>query len=187
MPRSTTPPELWVEAHADTLYRYAAARLRQQADAEDAVQETLLAALASARTFRGDSTEQTWLIGILKHKIADRLRTAQRSSRVEDIDDCEEMFTSGGHWRRPPAALVYDEVDLLQNEDFWLQVQRCRDKLPPRQDRVFTLYALQESEPEEICKQLGISMTNLWVLLHRARLKLRACLEATWFRPERRG
>ena len=189
MASSTTPPERWVEAHADGLYRYAAARLPRPADAEDAVQETLLAALGSARTFRGDSAERTWLIGILKHKVADQLRAVERRPEVEDIDDiddCADLFTKAGRWRQPPAALTYDEDDLLENEDFWAQFHRCRDGLPPRQARVFVLQVLEESEPDETCKQLGISTTNLWVLLHRARLKLRDCLEANWFRSERR-
>lgn len=179
---STSLPEQWVGAHADALFRYAAARLRSSTDAEDAVQETLLAALASARAFRGDSAERTWLIGILKHKVADQLRAAERRPEAEDIDDCADLFTKAGRWRQPPAALTYDEEDLIENEDFWAQFSRCRDGLPPRQARVFVLHVLEESEPDETCKQLGISTTNLWVLLHRARLKLRACLEANWFR-----
>lgn len=180
-----SPPERWCAAHGDALFRYATARLRRHADAEDAVQETLLAALSSARSFRGDSTERTWLIGILNHKIADQLRTAARRPEMEDVDDCEEMFTRGGRWRQPPAALTYNEDDLLENSDFWQQVRRCCDGLPPRQAQVFALHFLQENEPEETCKQMDISTTNLWVLLHRARLKLRACLEANWFRSDR--
>lgn len=191
MATSFSPPERWLEAHADALYRYAATRLPRPADAEDAVQDTLLAALGSARSFRGDSAERTWLIGILKHKVADQLRVAERRSssketEEEDVDDCEDLFTKAGRWRQPPAALAYDEQDLLENEEFWTQFRRCQDGLPPRQARVFALHTLGENEPEETCKLLDISTTNLWVLLHRARLKLRACLEANWFRSEGR-
>lgn len=183
---SNSPSEGWLEAHGDALYRYAATRLRTSADAEDAVQDTLLAALGAARNFRGDSEERTWLIGILKHKVVDRLRAVQRRPELEDIDDCADLFTKGGRWRKPPAALAYCERDLLESEDFWAQFQRCREALPPRQSLVFELQVLDEGEPEEACKLLGISTTNLWVLLHRARLKLRACLETNWFRSERK-
>lgn len=191
MATSTTPPERWVEAHADALYRYAATRLPRPADAEDAVQDTLLAALGSARAFRGDSAERTWLIGILKHKVADQLRAVERRPAIQDLgaehpDDGGDLFTKAGRWRQPPAALSYDEADLLENDDFWTQFRRCRDGLPSRQARAFALHTEEEREPDETCKQLGISTTNLWVLLHRARLKLRACLEANWFRSERR-
>lgn len=174
-------PDRWFEAHADALFRYAVTRLQRPADAEDAVQETLLAALRSSRSFRGDSSERTWLIGILRHKIADQFRAAERREGMEDLDDIDEFFDARGRWRQRPGALAIDREDLVENAEFWQQMERCLQGLPPRQARAFTLHSLEENNPGETCKQLGISTTNLWVLLHRARLRLRACLEANWF------
>jgi RNA polymerase sigma-70 factor (ECF subfamily) len=180
-PSQISPPERWFDAHAEPLFRYAMARLRRRADAEDAVQETLLAALRSSREFRGDSTERTWLIGILNHKVVDQIRAAERREGMTDLDADAEFFAANDRWKRPPAALVIDDVDLVENEEFWQQVDRCLDGLPARQARAFSLYSIEDHEPEAACKQLGVSTTNLWVLLHRARLRLRACLEVNWF------
>lgn len=180
--------ETWVDAHGDALYRYAMARLAQATDAEDLVQETLLAAIEAASNFRGDSAERTWLIGILRHKIADLRRFQEKSAALFAVDEDEDddSFTDSGRWRVPPKPFAIDEHDLLERDEFWEQFRRCRAGLPTRQAEVFRLCECDEEEPELVCKQLGVSRTNLWVLLHRARLKLRACLEATWFRSDHR-
>lgn len=180
-----TSPEQWVEAHADILFRYALTRLRRREDAEDVVQETLLAAL-QARVFRGDSAERTWLMGILRHKIVDRIRIVVRDSAVESLSIAEEQdwFDTREHWRRPPKAWSGDPAKLSEDEDFWQQVRKCFAALPERQAQAFALRTFDELEADEICKQIGISSTNLWVLLHRARTRLRACLESSWFAPE---
>ena len=177
-------PERWVDAHADALFRYALARLPGRADAEDAVQETLLAALRSQRAFRGDSAERTWLTGILKHKIVDMLRAAARRQPGESLDDSDaepDLFLTNERWKRPPAKFAIDEQDLVEKEEFWQQFARCMEGLPPRQARVLVLHYLDDSDPESTCKQLEVTTTNLWVLLHRARLRMRACLETNWF------
>lgn len=160
------------------------ARLPGRADAEDAVQETLLAALRSQRTFRGDSAERTWLTGILKHKVVDMMRAAGRREPTASIDDSDaepDLFRANDRWKRPPASFAIDEQDLVEKEEFWQQVESCMEDMPPRQARVLVLHYLDDSEPETTCKQLEVTTTNLWVLLHRARLRLRACLEASWF------
>lgn len=177
---STSAPERWLAAHADALFRFAVTRLQRPGDAEDAVQETLLAALGSSRSFRGDSAERTWLIGILRHKIADHFRAIERREAMQDVDDLDELFDARGRWRQRPGALDLDREDLVENAEFWQQLERCLQGLPPRQARAFTLHSVEENNPTETCKHLGISATNLWVLLHRARLRLRGCLEANW-------
>ena len=184
--RTTSSPDQWVDAHADSLFRYALTRLRRREDAEDAVQETLLAALLAQRSFRGDSAERTWLIGILRHKIVDRIRMAARTEQavpvpVEDMDDwCGET----DHWLHAPKPWSADPAQLSENAEFWQQVRACFGALPERQAQVFALRTFDGLEADDICKQTGISPTNLWVLLHRARTRLRACLESSWFAPE---
>jgi RNA polymerase sigma-70 factor (ECF subfamily) len=186
-PRSTaTNPDQWVDAHADSLFRYALTRLRQRADAEDVVQETLLAALRAHRTFRGDSAERTWLMGILRHKVVDRIRIAARETVFEPlpIKDVEHWGTSKNQWLHPPKSWSGDPVRLSENVEFWQQVRACFSALPALQAQVFALRTFDGLDAEDICKQVGVSATNLWVLLHRARLRLRACLESSWFAPE---
>lgn len=178
-------PESWLDQHGDALYRYALSRLRDPATAEDLVQETLLAALRSRQEFRGESAERTWLVGILRHKLVDHLRRRCRelplSADEEGDAVVDAMFLPDGHWRRPPQAWNVDADALHERREFWLAFEQCRAALPERQAAVFTLRLLEETDPERICQDLAISTTNLWVLLHRARTRLRACLEANWF------
>ena len=176
----------WVEAHADALFRYALTRLRRREDAEDAVQEALLAALNAARPFRGDSAERTWLIGILRHKIIDRIRIAARQEAHETQvgDDLEAWCGDSGHWRHAPKPWAADPAQLSEDAEFWQRVRACFAALPERQAQVFALRTFDGLAAEDICKRLDITPTNLWVLLHRARTRLRACLESSWFAPE---
>jgi len=181
-----TDPNQWVDTHADNLFRYALTRLRRREDAEDAVQETLLAALQAQRAFRGDSAELTWLMGILRHKIVDRIRLTARDSTLEALpaEELDEWHGIFDHWRSPPKSWSGDPAKLSEDAEFWQQVRKCFAALPERQAQIFALRTFDELEAEDICKQTGVSATNLWVLLHRARLRLRACLEETWFTPE---
>jgi RNA polymerase sigma-70 factor (ECF subfamily) len=183
-----TNPDQWVDAYADLLFRYAATRLWRRDDAEDAVQETLLAALTANREFRGDSAERTWLIGILRHKIVDAIRLAARQANAGDPsrDDLDGMFGQDGHWLNRPRSWQGDPAALSENAEFWQQVRVCFAALPERQAQVFALRTFDGMDAEDICKQTGVSPTNLWVLLHRARTRLRACLESTWFAAEPR-
>ena len=183
---AATDPNQWVDTHADSLFRYALTRLRRREDAEDAVQETLLAALLAHRTFRGDSAELTWLMGILRNKIVDRIRLAVRDSTVEALPTVEMDAWCGktDRWLHSPRSWSGDPSKLSEDAEFWQQVRKCFAALPERQAQIFALRTFDELEAEDICKQTGISATNLWVLLHRARTRLRACLEDSWFTPE---
>lgn len=184
-------PESWVDQHGDFLYRYALLRLRDPAVAEDVVQETFLAALQARHNFAGQSSEKTWLVGILKHKIIDHFRKISRERPVHDIelrpDDPVELFqTSGewiGHWdlERGPTEWAADPGHVLEQMEFWKVLERCLSELPARMASAFTLREMEDLSSEEICKALGISATNLWVMLHRARAHLRHCLEMNWF------
>ncbi|QPF73833.1 sigma-70 family RNA polymerase sigma factor [Roseateles sp. DAIF2] len=165
------------------LLKYARAQLRNPAWAEDAVSETLLAALEKPQAFAGQSQLKTWLVGILKHKLIDQIRRHGRelSATPEDgIDLDEELFRPDGHWRQMPEDWGDPEAALRQLE-FIQVLEACVEHLPGQQGRLFMMREWLELETEEICKVLAISPTNLWVMLHRARLRLRECLQLNWF------
>lgn len=166
------------------LLRFARSQLRNEAWAEDAVSETLLAALAQPEAFTGRSQLKTWLIGVLKHKLIDQLRRHSREATLIDGEDGVDLdallFAEAGHWREAPVHWVDPESRCHQRE-FFEVLELCVEMLPPAQARVFMMREWLELETAEICKELQITSTNLWVLLHRARLRLRECLGARWF------
>jgi RNA polymerase sigma-70 factor (ECF subfamily) len=176
-----------LSAHGDALYRYAFARVRDSAQAEDLVQETLLAALESQARFAGRAAERTWLIGILKHKLIDQLRRRNREPPLADLaktdDEIEALFSADGHWKSPPAAWSSPMASLEQRE-FWRVLSDCLAALPARQAQAFSLSEFDGFAGEELCKLLDATATNVWVMLHRARLHLRECLEQRWFGRE---
>jgi RNA polymerase sigma-70 factor (ECF subfamily) len=173
-------PAEWLGRYGDALYRYALARLRRPHEAEEAVQEALLAALRARGQFQGRSRPGTWLMGILKRKVVDRLRAAAREARGTDPDDLDFWFDARGKWRRPPGRWD-DPAAAAERSEFWGVVRRCLARLPARMAGAFALRTLDEQAPADVCRELGISPGNLWVLLHRARLQLVRCLELHWF------
>ena len=165
------------------LLRFARAQLRNDAWAEDAVSETLLAALEKPHAFAGQSQLKTWLVGILKHKVIDQIRRHGRevSMTPEDEADVDELvFNEGGMWREAPKDWGSPEAACNQRQ-FFEVLELCVEHLPGQQGRVFMMREWLELETDEICKELAISATNLWVLLHRARLRLRDCIQKSWF------
>lgn len=173
-----------VEALRTPLLRFARTQLRNEAWAEDAVSETLLAALEKPQSFAGQSQLKTWLVGILKHKVIDQLRRHAREATVltdDDEQDLDELlFAQDGHWREAPKDWG-DPEHQLRERQFFDVLEACVSHLPATQGRVFMMREWLELDTEEICKELAITSTNLWVLLHRARLRLRDCLQQTWF------
>lgn len=179
--------DLLLDQHWEALCRYARSRVRDQAAVEDVVQETVLAALRDHERFREEAAVRTWLIGILRHKIADHWRQLHRRETHESDEIMDVLFDERGAWRRRPGEWVPDPGKLSEDDDFWRVVEGCLDSLPAQTKSVFTLRVIEEIPGDGVCKALGISATNLWVLLHRARLRLRACLEKHWFSDERSG
>jgi RNA polymerase sigma-70 factor (ECF subfamily) len=187
-PDTTTSPDKLSE-HRPLLFRYALMQLRDNDLAEDVVQETLLAALQADQGFRGNSELRTWLIGILKHKIADQIRLNTRENALplneqsaEHMDDAEEdeFFVADGHWSAPPSAWSSPET-ALKNLEFWSIYELCQNNLPAKMAQVFMLREIVGLEAAEICRDTDLSEANYWVTLHRARLRLRECLEIRWF------
>lgn len=182
---AASDPETWIDQHGDVLYRYALARLRDPGAAEEVVQESLVAALQARADFRGEAAERTWLVGILRHKLADHLRRRCRDQPLpadaEGDAVVDHLFAPDGHWRSAPRPWGDDPATLSENREFWAVFARCQAALPARQAALFTMRTLEDADPEVLCQEFGVSATNLWVLLHRARTRLRACLEEHWF------
>lgn len=185
--RDPRPAE--IESHRAYLVHYALAKLRDRAEAEEVVQEALVAALESLPDFRGDSTLRTWLTSILRFKIADHQRRAVRERQVfesppeESAGDeswLDAQFDESGHWRESPKAWL-DPGAALEQRRFWEVFERCLGKLPAQGGRVYFQREVIGEETKAICEAEGITENNCWVMLHRARNALRACLEANWF------
>jgi RNA polymerase sigma-70 factor (ECF subfamily) len=171
----------------DYLLRFARLQLRNDTWAEDAVSETVLAALAKPQGFANRSQLKTWLVGILKHKVIDALRHHRRevsglsASEDEDTDPLEYLgFKADGHFLQAPAEWGNPEQQ-VSSRQFFEVLDACTDKLPPAQGRLFLMREWLELSSEDICKELDLTPTNLYVQLHRARLRLRECLELNWF------
>ena len=189
--RGQTNPERWVDEHGDLLFRYALVRVRRREVAEDLVQETLLSGMRSREKFAGQSPERSWLFGILKHKISDYFRELGRETSFTDLEslagEFSEKFVPEGYWVHVKGPKEWKpEVDeVLHRDEFWQTMHNCLNKLPERIASVFMLREMEEVESKEICSMLSISEGNLWVMLHRARMALRECLEINWFNREK--
>ena len=172
----------WLSEHGDYLYRFALARLRDPHLAEDAVQETFLAAIKNP-SFAEQSSPRTWLTGILKHKVIDILRKSVReiaaSELVEEDANMDEFFDAQGHWTDMPQNWGIPD-NALELQQFLAVLQDCLDRLPAKQQTLFMLRDVEENPNEEICKELNITATNAWVMLYRARMGMRKCLEMNW-------
>ena len=176
----------------ERMLKFASLQLADPGLAEDAVQEALAGALRNAKAFAGRSAFRTWVFAILRNKIADQIRFKRRQSQMIAMplghfpdEDEPRYFDAKGHWapENRPSDWGNPEVDLL-GKDFWRVFETCLDHLPPDQGRVFMMREFVEMETSEICAEVGITTTNLHVLMHRARLRLRNCLEGHWFAPK---
>jgi RNA polymerase sigma-70 factor (ECF subfamily) len=175
-------PEDWVDLHGDSLYRYALLRIRSPEAAADVVQETFLEALRAQRAFEGRSSERTWLVGILRHKIVDYFRKAGRQrERSRAGDRLEPEFDQRGHWRIGPASWRGEPARALESREFWQVFSRCLEQLPPSLSEAFLLRELDGTDADDVQRLLKITPANLWTRLHRARSLLRRCLEIHWF------
>ena len=173
-----------VEGQRPYLLRYASLQLRDRQAAEDAVQDALVAALAGEAGFAGRSNLRTWLTGILKHKIVDIIRKSARQTTLlagdTDIAEFDALFDDTGHWAQAPADWGDPDAALGQKQ-FFAALEECLERLPRKTSQAFLMREHMGLETTEICKELGVTSTHCWVLLYRARMALRECLQKNWF------
>jgi len=180
----TPDPQEWLQEHGDYLYRYAMSRLHNEDLAADMLQETLLAAWKGRMNFKGDSSTRTWLVGILKHKIIDHIRKEIRTRNLADAvenDPTSSYFDADGAWSEAPRAWKDNPEDLCRSDQFHNVLESCLGRLPEKQQLVFRMREMNGDDAESVCNVCDVTATNLHVLLHRARLGLRKCLELNWF------
>lgn len=189
MPRLNA--EKWVDQYGDALFRYAYARVNDDGVAEDLVQETFLAAVKDQGSFEGRSSEKTWLFSILKHKLIDYYRKEKRVIFAEagegDPDSMSAFFNAKGGWRIPPAHWRTNPGKVQEAKDFLDHFYRCLSGLPARTADAFVYREVDGMGTEEICRKLDITANNCWVLLYRARMLLRKCLESLGFGQNNKG
>lgn len=180
-------PHKWVEAHADYLYAYARARINDEELARDLVQETFLAALEKVKNFEGRSSERTWLTAILRNKVIDVYRKKSSGLINIDVKQAEEeqadfFDENTGHWtaERAPQPFGIEDSDPLTAKEFNRILMLCMQKLPALWLSVFTMKHIDEESTDTICSELKLTSSNFWVIIHRAKLNLRACLQKNW-------
>jgi RNA polymerase sigma-70 factor (ECF subfamily) len=188
--RSLLNPERWVEDHGDALFGFAASRVRDRAIAQDLVQETFMAAIQAKDRFAGRSSERTWLFGILRNKLTDYYRLQGREASLADLEarlpEEEAAFgTTGARkdgWAKGLGPKPWETPEeVLISKEFQEVLGGCLSRLPGRVAQAFFLREMDGISSDQICKDLGVSPNNLWVMLHRARMALRRCLEVHWF------
>jgi len=179
-------PETWLEDYGDYLYRFAYVRLGNKASAEDAVQETFLAALKAQDRYDGRVDIKYWLLGILKHKVVDHIRKAARETSVEDVEmlprDEKFRLNAFGITTSKPAPWQFNPRKVFEQKEFREVLSICVSRLQGKMREVFTLRELEGWSTEEICKELNIRPNHIWVIIHRARSQLKTCLEENWKR-----
>ncbi|MBL0358029.1 MAG: sigma-70 family RNA polymerase sigma factor [Chitinophagaceae bacterium] len=175
-------PDKWVEKYADILYAYTIVRVNDVQQAEDIVQNVFLSAWKARDTYKGQASEKNWLYAILKNKIVDHFRK-QSASRITLATGEEELyFDESEHWTDEAAPKDWgsNTVQPVESKEFYSILEQCRQKLKDIQQKVFVMKYMEDADSEEICKLLNITASNYWVLIHRAKLHLRKCLEKNW-------
>jgi RNA polymerase sigma-70 factor (TIGR02943 family) len=184
MAQSLLDPDQWIKLYSDALYSYTLPRVNDSAQAEDIVQETFLSAWKARDSFKGDASEQSWLFTICKNKIIDHYRKKARDivQPLPEKAGTDSFFDEAEHWTEAdkPADWGIDYEQRIDNKEFYKVLDGCRKKLQELQQAVFSMKYMEDLDSAEICKALGITASNYWVLIHRARLQLRTCLEKNW-------
>ena len=180
-------PSEWVNKYGNFLYIYAYSRVQSKELSEDLVQETFLSALKGLRSFRGDSTVQTWLTSILRRKVIDHYRKMSTKKEIvasQFASPFQNEDANEGHWilERAPKDWQSKTEDPLRQDEFQKILELCLSLLPDKWKSVFMLKVLEEMQSDEVCKEIGCTASNLWVIIHRARLQLRECIENKWLK-----
>ena len=177
-------PDTWVDLYADYLFNYAVVRVNDVDIAKDLVQETFYAGLRSAKNYKGAAAERTWLIAILKRKVIDYyIKINSKKGKAEVRINYSNHSDSEGNWLEEQLADPFSKLEnnSLENAELGLAIQECISKLPKKQAMVFRMKTIQGVNTEDICKDLNINPSNLWVMIHRARTYLMSCINQNWF------
>ena len=176
-------PENWIDKYSDYLFNYTISRVNDREIAKDLVQETFFAGLKSMKNFKGDASERTWLIAILKRKIIDYYRKINSAKGKAEVRINYNNSDNEGDWLEEQVADPFDKTaeDEIENEELGDAIMNCLSKLPEKQAKVFRMKTIESLETEFICKELDITASNLWVIVHRARQAMADCLEKNWF------
>lgn len=186
MDNQNIDPKVWIEDYGDYLFNFALSRVYDKMTAEDLVQETLLSAVKAQNSFEGKSTVKTWLSAILKRKIIDYYRKSSRNKEDNILDGDNAFQTEGilkGHWEdnQLPTQWNVSLPEEIESKEFMGVLQKCLSELPPKMAAIFSLKEIEGYSTDEICDELDISKSNLWVMMHRARVTLRKRIEEEWF------
>jgi RNA polymerase sigma-70 factor (ECF subfamily) len=184
MPKHLLDPNTWIDRYADYLFNYTITRVSDSAIAEDLVQETFFSGLKSAVNFKGEASERTWLVSILKRKIIDHYRKINSKKGKAEVRINYSEEESEGDWLEERVADPYGNTaeNTIENRELGLAIHNCLEKLPQKQADIFKKKTIQKFDTEAICNEYNISPSNLWVIIHRARTTLAGCLEDTWFK-----
>jgi len=184
-----TDPSTWVDAYGDRLFRYALSRVRDEGSAEDLIQDVFITALKSRDRYKGESSELTWMTGILRNKIFEFYRRQAKEVPLLPSDEDagpEAEFFSGRHWISSSAPRDWggEPARKAESAEFSAALKKCLDALTQNVARAFILREMEGVPPQDAAAALGIAPAHLAVLLYRARLRLRRCLERSHFAPE---
>lgn len=182
MPKHTLDPNKWVDKYADYLFNYAIVRVNDREIANDLVSETFLAGLNSKDNFLGKATERTWLISILKRKVIDYYRRINSQKGKAEVRINYSDDENNGEWLEEQVADNFDRSaeDEMENEELRLAILECLDEINPKQAAIFKMKTIDGADTEAVCNEFKITPSNLWVIIHRARTALAACLEKKW-------
>lgn len=184
MPTHKINPNQWINLYSDYLFNYTISRVNDRDMAKDIVSDTFLAGLKSMKNFKGEASERTWLISILKRKIIDYYRkTNSTKGKAEVRMSYYNNSENEGDWLEERVEDPFHKTaeDTIINKELALAIQSCLNKLPEKQATVFEMKTILEYETETICNELNITASNLWVIVHRARTAMASCLEKNWF------
>ncbi len=189
--QNTLNPAKWVELYSDYLYKYAYYRVNNDELAQDLVQDCFLAALKAADTFNGLASEKTWLVSILKNKIIDHYKKASTKNEsplqltTVEAPSYDYFFDkeANGHWNSETKPKDWAATDTnFDTKEFYKTLEKCLGQLPEKWKGVFTMSLLDDAEAKLVCKEFDITSSNFWVIIHRAKLQVRACLEKNWLK-----
>lgn len=175
-------PNQWVDLYSDYLYNYTIVRVNDAEVAKDLISETFLAGLKSMANFKGEASERTWLISILKRKIIDHYRKINSNKGKAEVRITSDDSESDGDWleERVAGGVEQNAQDAMENSELGLAIQDCLGKLPEKQADIFKRKTIENHDTEAICNAYNITPSNLWVIIHRARKSMAECLEKNW-------